>query len=171
LVLTSAQVVFFFSSRRRHTRSKRDWSSDVCSSDLESVEDPLHLVSVARSLRIIGVSGLVQPRRHRSGAGGVLLTHGGSCSGVPAPWRFLQWAASSLARQCTIRAGTMTDQACGGGVPCPTQPTRSRVASRLSRAKAAPWGSGNSGSDSLWTIRLGAEIAAGSAAGLSATRK
>src|SRR5699024_12235129 len=27
-------AVFFFSSRRRHTRSKRDWSSDVCSSDL-----------------------------------------------------------------------------------------------------------------------------------------
>src|SRR5699024_7138282 len=25
---------FFFSSRRRHTRSKRDWSSDMCSSDL-----------------------------------------------------------------------------------------------------------------------------------------
>src|SRR5699024_11860114 len=24
----------FYSSRRRHTRSKRDWSSDVCSSDL-----------------------------------------------------------------------------------------------------------------------------------------
>src|SRR5699024_12180155 len=27
-------ISFFFSSRRRHTRSKRDWSSDVCSSDL-----------------------------------------------------------------------------------------------------------------------------------------
>ena len=26
--------VFFFSSRRRHTRLRRDWSSDVCSSDL-----------------------------------------------------------------------------------------------------------------------------------------
>src|SRR5207248_8727211 len=26
---------FFFSSRRRHTRSHGDWSSDVCSSDLE----------------------------------------------------------------------------------------------------------------------------------------
>src|SRR5699024_11906071 len=26
--------ILFFSSRRRHTRSKRDWSSDVCSSDL-----------------------------------------------------------------------------------------------------------------------------------------
>src|SRR5699024_11658004 len=30
-------IVFFFSSRRRHTRSKRDWSSDVCSSDLTLV--------------------------------------------------------------------------------------------------------------------------------------
>src|SRR5215469_18231848 len=28
---------FFFSSRRRHTRSLRDWSSDVCSSDLAKV--------------------------------------------------------------------------------------------------------------------------------------
>src|SRR5215204_6719188 len=27
-------LVFFFSSRRRHTRSLCDWSSDVCSSDL-----------------------------------------------------------------------------------------------------------------------------------------
>src|SRR2546429_2066649 len=27
-------VLFFFSSRRRHTRCSRDWSSDVCSSDL-----------------------------------------------------------------------------------------------------------------------------------------
>src|SRR5699024_11482576 len=32
-------VCFFFSSRRRHTRSKRDWSSDVCSSDLAPTAD------------------------------------------------------------------------------------------------------------------------------------
>src|SRR5207249_8200912 len=32
---------FFFSSRRRHTRSKRDWSSDVCSSDLDTDPQPL----------------------------------------------------------------------------------------------------------------------------------
>src|SRR5699024_2768904 len=31
-------LVFFISSRRRHTRSKRDWSSDVCSSDLMVAE-------------------------------------------------------------------------------------------------------------------------------------
>src|SRR3989449_1159902 len=30
-------IFFFFSSRRRHTRCSRDWSSDVCSSDLERV--------------------------------------------------------------------------------------------------------------------------------------
>src|SRR5205809_1946849 len=33
------RVSFFFSSRRRHTRCSRDWSSDVCSSDLlEEIE-------------------------------------------------------------------------------------------------------------------------------------
>src|SRR5256884_5879361 len=31
-------VCFFFSSRRRHTRCSRDWSSDVCSSDLPVTE-------------------------------------------------------------------------------------------------------------------------------------
>src|SRR5579872_6181097 len=32
-------VFFFFSSRRRHTRCGRDWSSDVCSSDLKRAGD------------------------------------------------------------------------------------------------------------------------------------
>ena len=33
-VVAVTGVHFFFSSRRRHTRCSRDWSSDVCSSDL-----------------------------------------------------------------------------------------------------------------------------------------
>src|SRR5690606_40628736 len=37
---------FFFSSRRRHTRFSRDWSSDVCSSDLIQ-EDGGHLLLAA----------------------------------------------------------------------------------------------------------------------------
>src|SRR5437868_9930334 len=45
---------FFFSSRRRHTRSKRDWSSDVCSSDLDqrilTSEIDLHQATIWRSL-------------------------------------------------------------------------------------------------------------------------
>src|SRR5687768_18548103 len=32
--MVDVSVLFFFSSRRRHTRCSRDWSSDVCSSDL-----------------------------------------------------------------------------------------------------------------------------------------
>src|SRR5215204_7129623 len=34
LVMKPSRRIFFFSSRRRHTRSLCDWSSDVCSSDL-----------------------------------------------------------------------------------------------------------------------------------------
>src|SRR5216684_7183770 len=37
---------FFFSSRRRHTRCSRDWSSDVCSSDLV---DGLNVVDAKRT--------------------------------------------------------------------------------------------------------------------------
>src|SRR5688500_20252802 len=50
----SAQVVprilvFFFSSRRRHTRLQGDWSSDVCSSDLDEVPGG-HAVSFEREV-------------------------------------------------------------------------------------------------------------------------
>src|SRR2546422_1812738 len=40
--MCSRQFFFFFSSRRRHTRCSRDWSSDVCSSDLFRAEDVHH---------------------------------------------------------------------------------------------------------------------------------
>src|SRR5258707_7697804 len=39
--MVRAEVFFFFSSRRRHTRYWRDWSSDVCSSDLLDREQML----------------------------------------------------------------------------------------------------------------------------------
>src|SRR5699024_12222462 len=52
---------FFVSGRRRHTRSKRDWSSDVCSSDLVySGADPAHQdlsVALALSQHILEGSG------------------------------------------------------------------------------------------------------------------
>src|SRR2546422_6907274 len=38
---------FFFSSRRRHTRCSRDWSSDVCSSDLADPKDKAKIVKLA----------------------------------------------------------------------------------------------------------------------------
>src|SRR5438034_263240 len=48
---------FFFSSRRRHTRSLCDWSSDVCSSDLGSCAVPHNqqgeIIRLARASREI----------------------------------------------------------------------------------------------------------------------
>src|SRR6266536_569040 len=45
---------FFFSSRRRHTRSTRDWSSDVCSSDLHPRTTGRRLGSLVAELARIG---------------------------------------------------------------------------------------------------------------------
>src|SRR5256885_6004269 len=39
MAISSGYSVFFFSSRRRHTRLQGDWSSDVCSSDLSPGSD------------------------------------------------------------------------------------------------------------------------------------
>src|SRR2546422_8269905 len=44
---------FFFSSRRRHTRCSRDWSSDVCSSDL--LEEGADMVMVKPALPYLDV--------------------------------------------------------------------------------------------------------------------
>src|SRR5690349_22399325 len=55
LVFVVCFFFFFFSSRRRHTRSLRDWSSDVCSSDL-----PAEMAERVGDLR----NGLGQPARH-----------------------------------------------------------------------------------------------------------
>src|SRR5699024_11672808 len=46
-----------FPSRRRHTRSKRDWSSDVCSSDL----DVINAISSFSTLFLSTLFGLVGP--------------------------------------------------------------------------------------------------------------
>src|SRR3712207_9421466 len=49
-------MFFFFSSRRRHTRYWRDWSSDVCSSDLlleHRPACPLHPQLVERPHRVV----------------------------------------------------------------------------------------------------------------------
>src|SRR5688572_492057 len=63
---------FFFSSRRRHTRFDCDWSSDVCSSDLERVTEPYEvgivspngkraMLELARGLKERGVTAVIDP--------------------------------------------------------------------------------------------------------------
>src|SRR5207302_3195988 len=73
--ISSFFFFFFFSSRRRHTRFSRDWSSDVCSSDLRAAEVSLYIHTHVREdtlalygflrreekqlfERLIGVSGI-----------------------------------------------------------------------------------------------------------------
>src|SRR3712207_2457193 len=50
--MPGVSIYFFFSSRRRHTRYWRDWSSDVCSSDLVLHPLPVHLAEHGQVLRV-----------------------------------------------------------------------------------------------------------------------
>src|SRR3712207_7369483 len=52
--------LFFFSSRRRHTRYWRDWSSDVCSSDLLALLGSA-VVALLFALTLAAQSGWVGP--------------------------------------------------------------------------------------------------------------
>src|SRR5256885_623054 len=56
--------VFFFSSRRRHTRLQGDWSSDVCSSDLSSWRLPRPAGARAPRLPVARLRGRLQPQRN-----------------------------------------------------------------------------------------------------------
>src|SRR5699024_7624699 len=60
-IFSLSMSVFFFSSRRRHTRSKRDWSSDVCSSILRQAKPRLdHLQNdILNNFRRLGAAARV----------------------------------------------------------------------------------------------------------------
>src|SRR5690606_40353882 len=70
---------FFFTSRRRHTRFSRDWSSDVCSSDLQSAGGD---AAGVRSELGQALSSRLLPARllgpGRSAAGGLQAARGGA---------------------------------------------------------------------------------------------
>src|SRR5947209_14825328 len=66
--------VFFFSSRRRHTRYWRDWSSDVCSSDLGVDHVMLHVMDIERSLPYYRVVYGAQTEGPRDANGRVWIT-------------------------------------------------------------------------------------------------
>src|SRR2546422_6424574 len=51
---------FFFSSRRRHTRCSRDWSSDVCSSDLAAPAREIFNLGCREKITILELAQLVK---------------------------------------------------------------------------------------------------------------
>src|SRR5436305_8990320 len=74
---------FFFSSRRRHTRCGRDWSSDVCSSDLTAAVPPARAPAPRRRVAggRAGGSAAVRAAVHLSGQRGGALS--GKAAVVP----------------------------------------------------------------------------------------
>src|SRR2546422_590085 len=68
-MLYSVSFFFFFSSRRRHTRCSRDWSSDVCSSDLGGLTyaiDPAQALGRRISDIRVGAQPLEPARRYKT---------------------------------------------------------------------------------------------------------
>src|SRR5262249_58688559 len=97
--LVACGVVFFFSSRRRHTRLVSDWSSDVCSSDLAvggelelfQTASPRNRLEVFGKPRLLAVQGTLAPLREdrRSGGRSEERRVGKECRarGAREPWR------------------------------------------------------------------------------------
>src|SRR5690349_11163662 len=54
-------LFFFFSSRRRHTRSLRDWSSDVCSSDLLALLAGVAVLIALGKSDLLGLATTIEP--------------------------------------------------------------------------------------------------------------
>src|SRR5690606_10706983 len=98
-------LLFFFCSRRRHTRFSRDWSSDVCSSDLEVLRRFVdwiagYTVSPAGSvLRLaIRAPGALEPARMRTA---YVLAEARPARMTPARERVVEVAGDGFAR--TVR--------------------------------------------------------------------
>src|SRR5690625_6886722 len=96
-VCTFVVFLFFFSSRRRHTRWPRDWSSDVCSSDLQlqqgRLEHPLHGAVAGLggpAMEVGAVVGQVQTQADPLGVRGNLMHGPDRSAGAPAG-RALAW--------------------------------------------------------------------------------
>src|SRR3989454_1718375 len=82
--ISASAFIFFFSSRRRHTRLQGDWSSDVCSSDLlnlhresslpDAQEVSLQLAkeSAAHAGTLADLAGKGNEPWHKTGSGGFL---------------------------------------------------------------------------------------------------
>src|SRR2546426_10691071 len=91
--MSLSYYVFFFSSRRRHTRLQGDWSSDVCSSDLipqmavERLRLPPDSPPVGKTLAATGL---------RTQTGALVLAVARGADEIPAPGPHFRLAADDV---------------------------------------------------------------------------
>src|SRR5256884_1815289 len=119
-MMSSFLFYFFFSSRRRHTRCSRDWSSDVCSSDLMITQPayqdangvPIIQANVAYSVRVkLARQGAVTQGNLvidlSSASVGTLGTFSVAISGVPSGGLFQEFIGSLMASRTSIPSDTL----------------------------------------------------------------
>src|SRR5690606_39652017 len=101
---------FFFSSRRRHTRFSRDWSSDVCSSDLRFATDGIALIANGSSIdSVVHVDDIIKKLQGEESSLGTLVFDNPNSSTV----RYLQELAGRseerrVGKECRSRGSPNT---------------------------------------------------------------
>src|SRR5690606_40594497 len=95
---------FFFSSRRRHTRFSRDWSSDVCSSDLTGAGKSIAIDALGLCLGSRAEGDMV-----RTGASRADLCARFSLKDTPAALRWLEANQLEDGRECLLRRVISSD--------------------------------------------------------------
>src|SRR5207245_8289058 len=102
---------FYFSTRRRHTRCYRDWSSDVCSSDLSAKTARVEMKAERQARTEPNGGGTIQSAKGKLGVmipgmGAVATTF---VAGVEAIRRDLAKPIGSLTQMGTVRLGKRTE--------------------------------------------------------------
>src|SRR4030066_1930248 len=95
---TCMSLCFFFSSRRRHTRFKCDWSSDVCSSDLVRSVDKDHGYSDAKTYNLGNLCYNV------GGSGGCNALTDASATPEPQKYHRRVFSSTAVLRNIAFRA-------------------------------------------------------------------
>src|SRR3989449_1442106 len=105
-------IFFFFSSRRRHTRCSRDWSSDVCSSDLGTI------TGGSQTTNASGVATLGSWTLSPTAGQNTLTASSGTLSGSPVTFT-ATGSAGPAATMGKSSGGNLTGE---GGTPPQTPP-------------------------------------------------
>src|SRR3989454_2105770 len=95
--------IFFFSSRRRHTRLQGDRSSDVCSSDLHVDARPLERLGALAHLHGEERLDLPDPPREAHRALPALSRARTICHSMPGPWRSTRSEERRVGKECRSR--------------------------------------------------------------------